>query len=310
MVAGSYRPLEDAFRIAHTQLIRWICAETDLSLMDTYQLVTQASRSPIANVCDANYTIVAKMPKRYLPADTGWMGDAHERLRRIGAAVRASSIGARRRRLAAGRVEERHRTVVPSGRDPPGAARLRPRSRRPTNRRAEPKLTPQLSVATLAGMLRRILHPPTDDAPDDPDRPPAADDLEVRVAEPDLAALTVVGITRRRIAIGLGVLLAAWILVVFARQVSEAAAATGRAEIDARRQCHASVPRSTASRASWRGSRIRTTSSSRRAPTVSAIPMRSRSRWPRAHRRSARMRPARPRCGSGRRPRSARSNAG
>ena len=25
MVAGSYRPLEDAFRIAHTQLIRWIC---------------------------------------------------------------------------------------------------------------------------------------------------------------------------------------------------------------------------------------------------------------------------------------------
>ena len=90
MVAGSYRPLEDAFRIAHTQLIRWICAETGLSLMDTYQLVTQASRSPIANVCDANYTIVAKMPKRYLPADTGWMGDAHGRLRRIGAAVRAS----------------------------------------------------------------------------------------------------------------------------------------------------------------------------------------------------------------------------
>ena len=90
MVAGSYRPLEDAFRIAHTQLIRWIAAETDLSLMDTYQLVTQASRSPIANVCDANYTIVAKMPKRYLPADTGWMGDAHERLRRIGAAVRAT----------------------------------------------------------------------------------------------------------------------------------------------------------------------------------------------------------------------------
>ena len=79
-------------------------------------------------------------------------------------------------------------------------------------------------------MLRRILHPPTDDAPDDPDRSPAADDLGFRVAEPDLAALTVVGITRRRIAIGLGVLLAAWIVVVFARQVSEAAAATGRAE--------------------------------------------------------------------------------
>jgi acetamidase/formamidase len=90
MVAGSYRPLEDAFRIAHTQLVRWICAETHLSLMDAYQLVSQASRSPVANVVDANYTIVAKMPKRYLPETGGWMGNAHERLRRIGAAVRTA----------------------------------------------------------------------------------------------------------------------------------------------------------------------------------------------------------------------------
>ena len=89
MVAGSYRPLEDAFRIAHTQLIGWICAETGLSVMDTYQLVTQASRSPIANVCDANYTVVAKMPKRYLPQGVGWMGDTHDRLRKVGAAVRS-----------------------------------------------------------------------------------------------------------------------------------------------------------------------------------------------------------------------------
>ena len=90
MVAGSYRPLEDAFRIAHTQLVRWISAEAGLSVMDAYQLVTQASRSPIANVCDANYTIVAKMPKRYLPADVAWMGGTHDRLRRIGAAVTAA----------------------------------------------------------------------------------------------------------------------------------------------------------------------------------------------------------------------------
>ena len=90
MVAGSYRPLEDAFRIAHTQLIRWISAESGLSEMDTYQLVTQASRSPIANVCDANYTIVARMPKRYLPPGTGWMGDTHRRLRDVGAGVRGA----------------------------------------------------------------------------------------------------------------------------------------------------------------------------------------------------------------------------
>src|SRR5207245_10875744 len=42
MVAGSYRPLEDAFRIAHTQVVQWIARDTGLSLMDTYQLVSQA----------------------------------------------------------------------------------------------------------------------------------------------------------------------------------------------------------------------------------------------------------------------------
>ncbi|TMD29913.1 MAG: acetamidase [Chloroflexi bacterium] len=87
MVAGSYRPLEDAFRIAHTQLVRWIAEATGLSVLDAYQLVTQGSRSPIANVCDANYTIVAKIPKRYLP-DVDWMGGTHRRLRGIATATR------------------------------------------------------------------------------------------------------------------------------------------------------------------------------------------------------------------------------
>ena len=48
--------------------------------------------------------------------------------------------------------------------------------------------------------------------------------------EPDLAALPIIGITRRRAAILLGALLAAWIVIVFARQVSEASNASGRAE--------------------------------------------------------------------------------
>ena len=90
MVAGSYRPLEDAFRIAHTQLVLWISRATGLSVMDTYQLVTQGSQSPIANVCDANYTIVAKMPKRYLPRDDVMGGCDHERLRETGRAVMAA----------------------------------------------------------------------------------------------------------------------------------------------------------------------------------------------------------------------------
>ncbi len=90
MTAGSFRPLEDAFRIAHTQLVYWLAADVGLSLLDAYQLVSQAARSPIANVVDTNYTVLAKFPKRYLPSDLVVMGGAHERLRKLGAAHLAS----------------------------------------------------------------------------------------------------------------------------------------------------------------------------------------------------------------------------
>jgi acetamidase/formamidase len=90
MVAGSYRPLEDAFRIAHSQLVRWVVGETGLSVSDAYQLISQIATSRIANVVDPNYTIVAKVPKRFLPRDIEWMGGIHDRLRRIGRAVLAT----------------------------------------------------------------------------------------------------------------------------------------------------------------------------------------------------------------------------
>jgi acetamidase/formamidase len=83
MVAGSARPLEDAFRIAQTQLIRWISEASGLSLMDSYQVVSQGSHSAIANVCDPNYTVVTQMPKRHLPSAVDWMEGAHERLKAI-----------------------------------------------------------------------------------------------------------------------------------------------------------------------------------------------------------------------------------
>ncbi|HEX8863218.1 MAG TPA: acetamidase/formamidase family protein [Actinomycetes bacterium] len=94
MVAGSYRPLEDAYRIAHKDLVSWISQDTGLSLMDTYQLVSQAARSRIANVCDANYTVVAKAPKRFLPSDVPWMQGVHQRTRERGQAV-LQSLGRR-----------------------------------------------------------------------------------------------------------------------------------------------------------------------------------------------------------------------
>ncbi len=61
--------------------------------------------------------------------------------------------------------------------------------------------------------------------------PDAAAGRLSRLSAPDLATLPVAGITGRRMAIGLGVLFAAWIVLMFARQVSEASAATSRADV-------------------------------------------------------------------------------
>jgi acetamidase/formamidase len=80
MTTGSARPLEDAFRIAHSQLVRWVCELTGLSAMDSYQLVSQAVLTPVANVVDTTYTVVAKLPKRVLHGATV-MGGMHDRLR-------------------------------------------------------------------------------------------------------------------------------------------------------------------------------------------------------------------------------------
>lgn len=80
MTTGSARPLEDAFRIAHTELVGWVRQLTGLSAMDAYQLVSQTALTPVANVVDTNYTVVAKMDKRFLKGATVMSG-THGRLR-------------------------------------------------------------------------------------------------------------------------------------------------------------------------------------------------------------------------------------
>jgi acetamidase/formamidase len=79
MSAGSARPLEDAFRIAQLDLLQWVAGRTGMSQMDTYQLLSQAVESPLANVCDTNYTSVAKVRKAWLPP--GPDDGVHQRLR-------------------------------------------------------------------------------------------------------------------------------------------------------------------------------------------------------------------------------------
>ena len=81
MTTGSTRPLEDAFRIAHTEMVRWVGELTGLSAMDAYQLVSQTALTPIANVVDTNYTVVAKVAKSVLKGAIA-MDGMHDRLRR------------------------------------------------------------------------------------------------------------------------------------------------------------------------------------------------------------------------------------
>lgn len=83
MTIGAARPLEDAYRIAHVDLVRWIGSLTGLDDLDALQLVSQATTSTIGNVCDPAYSIVAKHHRDLLPA---YQPDpyltVHEQLRR------------------------------------------------------------------------------------------------------------------------------------------------------------------------------------------------------------------------------------
>ncbi|TMR99029.1 acetamidase/formamidase family protein [Nonomuraea basaltis] len=84
MSTGSARPLEDAYRISQHDLVTWTSELTGLDTLDAYQLVSQAGQAPVGNVCDTNYTMVAKIPKVYL-GDTAVYESAHARLRALGA---------------------------------------------------------------------------------------------------------------------------------------------------------------------------------------------------------------------------------
>jgi len=74
MVAGSARPLSDALRIAFVELIDWLVADYGFEKADAYQLVSQVAVIRVANMVDPLYTVVAKLPKRFLPARSAGTG--------------------------------------------------------------------------------------------------------------------------------------------------------------------------------------------------------------------------------------------
>ncbi len=74
MAVGSTRPLEDSWRVGNVEMVRWLQDLFGLHAMDAYQLLSQTSIVPIANVVDANYSVVVKVPKALLPAASAYDG--------------------------------------------------------------------------------------------------------------------------------------------------------------------------------------------------------------------------------------------
>jgi acetamidase/formamidase len=86
MVIGSSRPMEDSWRIANAELVHWVAQLHDLHPMDAYQLLTQTTEVPVANVVDANYSVAVKVAKGLLPAVDAFDG-LHRELRSRAAAL-------------------------------------------------------------------------------------------------------------------------------------------------------------------------------------------------------------------------------
>jgi acetamidase/formamidase len=67
MTIGSVRPLSDALRIAAVEMVEWLTSEYSYEKWDAYQVVSQLAQIRVANMVDPNYSVVVKIPKRYLP---------------------------------------------------------------------------------------------------------------------------------------------------------------------------------------------------------------------------------------------------
>ena len=67
MTVGAYRPVDDALRIAFTELVGWIHADYGLSELDAYELLGKVAKIRISEMVDPNYVVVASIEKKYLP---------------------------------------------------------------------------------------------------------------------------------------------------------------------------------------------------------------------------------------------------
>jgi acetamidase/formamidase len=67
MTTGIYRPVDDALRIAFTELVAWIHNDYGLSNLDAYELLSEVGKIHLTEMVDPNYVVVASIEKKYLP---------------------------------------------------------------------------------------------------------------------------------------------------------------------------------------------------------------------------------------------------
>jgi amidase len=67
MAAGIYRPVDDALRIAFTELVAWIHADYGLSELDAYELLSKVGKIHLTEMVDPNYVVIASVEKKFLP---------------------------------------------------------------------------------------------------------------------------------------------------------------------------------------------------------------------------------------------------
>jgi amidase len=67
MTTGIYRPVDDAVRIAVTELVHWIHADYGLSELDAYELCSKVCKLHLTEMVDPNYVVVASIKKKFLP---------------------------------------------------------------------------------------------------------------------------------------------------------------------------------------------------------------------------------------------------
>ena len=65
MTIGSARPLEDAARIAHRELVRWIDQETGMGQEEADMALKMAGKARLGNIVDPKYTIGTGIAKKH-----------------------------------------------------------------------------------------------------------------------------------------------------------------------------------------------------------------------------------------------------